>query len=80
LDEIIRFGQARWFEPGENECPVPPNSRACCIEGECFVLTEEDCAAADGIWFPDEPDCEGVDCPPVAVEVTTWGRIKADYR
>jgi hypothetical protein len=77
LDEIIRFGQVRWFEPGFNQCPQLEH--ACCIDGECFLITEEECTAAGGIWYPDEDTCEGFDCPPVAVEETTWGSVKALY-
>jgi hypothetical protein len=60
--------------------PCPPPERVCCIEGECFIMTEEDCLTDDGLWFPDEETCEGFECPPVATEETTWGSIKSDYR
>jgi hypothetical protein len=78
LDEITRFGQLRWFEPGFNECPQLEH--VCCINGECFLITEEECMAQQGTWFPDEDTCEGFQCPPVAVEEMTWGSIKAKYR
>lgn len=52
---------------------------ACCLpDGSCTVLTREDCAAAGGTWF-DGLTCNEVECEPVAVEETTWGRIKSTY-
>jgi hypothetical protein len=68
----------RWFEPGFNQCPQAEH--ACCIGGACFLLTEVECFAAEGVWFPDEDTCEGFGCPPVAVEETTWGAIKTNHR
>ncbi len=40
---------------------------------------EPDCVAVGGEWMG-LPNCEGVVCPPVATESTTWGRVKANYR
>ncbi|MBD3161214.1 MAG: hypothetical protein GF346_03400 [Candidatus Eisenbacteria bacterium] len=80
LDRIDRFGTLRLYEPGEAECPVLPVLAACCIAGKCFVLSEADCAVQGGVWFPEHPDCEGVECPPIAAQEKTWGRVRADYR
>jgi hypothetical protein len=53
---------------------------ACCVDGLCRVTTEADCATAGGTWFPDQPTCDGFECPPVATQESSWGSIKANYR
>jgi len=61
-------------------CPQPPPEAACCTNGVCSVATEADCVNGGGTWDPTHPNCDGVECPPVATETTTWGAIKANYR
>jgi hypothetical protein len=56
---------------------------ACCYDNQlCVFALEGDCYA-NYDWYeflPFEP-CEPNPCPPpVPVEETTWGSIKADYR
>jgi hypothetical protein len=38
---------------------------ACCILGECFVMTEADCAAEGGDYLGDGIGCDPNPCPPV---------------
>jgi hypothetical protein len=55
---------------------------ACCDGPECLLLTEEECLEGgyDPGWFGDEFDtCDPNPCPPVPVEESTWGQIKANY-
>jgi hypothetical protein len=78
LDETDRFGQMRWFAPGFNDCPAPV--RVCCINDECFLLIEEDCLAGGGVWYAEEETCEGFECPPVAIDQSTWGAIRSRFR
>jgi hypothetical protein len=54
---------------------------ACCVGEVCWVRTEDECVASGGVFFPDQPTCDPpFECPPVATESRTWGRIKASYR
>jgi hypothetical protein len=48
-------------------------------DGSCQILTEEECIEQGGTQWTEGEDCID-DCPPVATESTTWGRIKANYR
>ena len=45
IDGCSRFGQARWGEPGYNECPAYPGDLvACCFDvGNCIYLTDDEC-------------------------------------
>ncbi|MDM7913934.1 MAG: hypothetical protein QUU85_01525 [Candidatus Eisenbacteria bacterium] len=53
---------------------------ACCLpDGTCLVISEEQCAAEQGLWYGEIP-CEPNPCEPVPVQETNWGRIKAIYR
>jgi hypothetical protein len=64
-----------------NPCDCPPPTGACCVGETCLLQTEDECAAAGGVYFPDQLTCDPpFSCPPVATESTTWGRIKAAYR
>jgi hypothetical protein len=76
LDSYAGFGGAT----GSN-CTLgpPPQEGACCFDGTCVMLLEEDCIAQGGQWVggPCDPNpCQ----PPTAVEETTWGAIKNIYR
>jgi hypothetical protein len=61
------------------ECEIPPQPGACCIDEVCSVILETECADLGGLWM-NSPTCEGIVCPPVATESSTWGQIKANYR
>jgi hypothetical protein len=55
---------------------------ACCYDDQlCIVTNEADCYEQYNgyVWMP-EGDCDPNPCPPVAVEETTWGRIKAGFK
>jgi hypothetical protein len=56
----------------------PPAPGACCFGPNCTLLLEADCAAQGGVWYGGA--CDPNPCPPVPVENTSWGQIKANYR
>jgi hypothetical protein len=59
LDEIFWFGEVHWFEPGYNECPLPPEPGACCLlTGECLDVLLEECEGLGGDFFGDGTVCE----------------------
>lgn len=45
-DVINKFGEVRWYVPGFNECPEPPQAEgACCLPtGECIITPPDQCA------------------------------------
>ncbi|MFN8548183.1 MAG: PPC domain-containing protein [Candidatus Eisenbacteria bacterium] len=62
-------------------CPAPPPTGACCLPGgDCLCVTQGDCDAMSGVYQGDGTTCEGVACAPVAIERSTWGRVKTRYR
>lgn len=62
-------------------CPTPPPTGACCLpSGECLCITQGDCEAMSGVYQGDSTNCDIVACTPVAVERSTWGRVKTRYR
>jgi hypothetical protein len=62
-----------------NPCPQPG---ACCYDDQMCVFTLDTDCYANYNWYVFIPDtaCEPNPCPPIAVEETTWGSIKANYR
>lgn len=82
LDEIDRFGQVLWNEPGYNECPEPLVPGACCFaDGACELLNENECGDAGGHeWQGEGTVCDPNPCEPVAIEESSLGTIKARYR
>lgn len=63
-DQIERFGQVSWKEPGFNECSPPPPLFACCyVTGECFLLPDALCEMTDGVSMVDEATCDPNPCP-----------------
>jgi len=60
-------------------CPIIVYG-ACCKDGVCDFVTPAQCAAISGTYMGDNVPCSAVICPPVPVERTSWGQIKADYR
>jgi hypothetical protein len=53
---------------------------ACCLPGgTCQMMTEADCRAAGGIFYPNM-GCDDIVCEPTPVENGSWGRIKANFR
>ena len=72
------FGLSPTCDP--NPCAAQPG--ACCLlNGTCMVLSPEACQShPEGGWFVGYMRCEDGLCADPAVEVVTWGRIKAVYR
>ncbi|MBD3336509.1 MAG: hypothetical protein GF355_13435 [Candidatus Eisenbacteria bacterium] len=73
-DALVAFGELNGVNP-----PCPEGGvGACCIEGECVYLSQADCVGQGGYFAGG--NCEDVDCSSIAVETTTWGKIKQTYR
>lgn len=54
---------------------------ACCFESSaCLMGTQAACEAAGGEFQGADTDCEPNICELIAVEPTSWSRIKASYR
>ncbi len=57
-------------DAGDNCCDCPSRASpcdncglgACCIYGQCFILSSDDCAAAVGHYFGDGTDCDPYPC------------------
>ncbi len=58
-------------DSGDNCCDCPSRASpcddcggtgACCIDGECSILSETDCTDGGGNYLGDDSVCEGVDC------------------
>ncbi|MFN8176887.1 MAG: hypothetical protein U0167_03120 [bacterium] len=59
----------------------PPATGACCFPaGVCLQGTQLACQMAGGHYVGDGLSCEPDPCVVVAVEPSTWGRVKASYR
>ncbi|MBP6875809.1 MAG: hypothetical protein KBD56_07035 [Candidatus Eisenbacteria bacterium] len=65
-------------EGGDISCPI---WRVCCVEEDCYINREEDCASLEGRWLVDERACEpGICVIPVPSDEPGWGAIKSLYR
>ncbi|GEM_PF-3374071 len=47
----------------ECETPDPSMVGACCVDGFCSLQTPFDCEAAEGVYYGDCTDCNGLTCP-----------------
>jgi hypothetical protein len=58
-DRISRFGCVRWYEAGENQCPmVIDYTGACCFPwGECQMAITADCEEMGGLYMGDHTVC-----------------------
>lgn len=62
-------------------CGVVTPVGACCFPGgSCTVLAQQSCEAQGGLYIGDGTDCEPNPCPGTAVEMPTWGAMKALFR
>jgi hypothetical protein len=52
---------------------------ACCIDGACVLMTDTDCEAEGGTFAGAYVLCDPDPCT-VAIQETTWGRLKSFYR
>lgn len=50
------------FEDGEDGIDCPPTGACCASDGSCSVLTEADCARANGSWRGAGGDCDPNPC------------------
>jgi hypothetical protein len=62
------------------QCQAPPQTGACCIEDDCFLLTQEQCAAQGGTYHGDGVPCTDDFCHPVPTSTKSWGKVKSTYR
>lgn len=57
---------------------APAQTGACCLsDGSCTITTQTDCA---GQYMGNGTVCDPNPCPPVPVELKSWGSIKNQYR
>lgn len=61
---------------------VAPLTGACCIgdQGNCQVMTRDECANAGGAYQGDNTTCDPNPCPITPTRDTSWGKIKANFR
>lgn len=72
----ICLGGIGFLMDGTYCCPFPADSNACCVDGVCSLLTEEDCGTAGGTWYSglgtcDPSPCTGVCCLSGGCMITT---------
>lgn len=66
-DVVTRFGTVRWGAAGENNCPVPPATGACCTPwATCVIRNQSDCESTTGEFQPGGGSYLGdnTTCPP----------------
>jgi hypothetical protein len=60
--------------------PCPPPVGACCFaDGECRIQTAAECEGLGGTPLYPGSVCDPNPCQPTAVEVVSWGRVKARF-
>lgn len=62
---------------GDLDCP---RWRVCCIGIECRITTEEACAMAAGIWYPEWAECSPDICQTTPPDLRSWSELKSLYR
>jgi hypothetical protein len=62
LDPIAGLGCFGFYQPGVLPCPNPVVPGACCFDGDCSLIFEEDCIAMGWDWFGGP--CDPNPCPP----------------
>jgi len=62
--------------------PAPLQRGACCIgdQGECQVVTLDECTTLGGEYQGDNTVCDPNPCPIVPTQEGSWGQIKANFR
>ncbi|MFN8548018.1 MAG: hypothetical protein U0527_08665 [Candidatus Eisenbacteria bacterium] len=81
LDPIVDLGRFGWLQDGYLPCPdAPPAVGACCLSTECVMLSGAQCATQGGQYVGDGTLCTPNPCVPIAIERTSWGRVKGRYR
>ncbi len=62
-------------------CASPPATGGCCIDGDCFLLGQDQCARQGGVFLGIGSSCIHDACDlPSPARPTTWGKIKSLYR
>ncbi|MFC1572942.1 right-handed parallel beta-helix repeat-containing protein, partial [Candidatus Eisenbacteria bacterium] len=51
-------------------CVGPEPASACCVQGACNLVSEDECDAAGGTWHSDWPECDPNPCPAVCCVAT----------
>jgi hypothetical protein len=60
---------------------VPPPTHVCCVNQDCYIVTEADCTAMGGVWHPEWDSCGPPNpCAATPAEKKTWGGVKDMYR
>ncbi len=78
MDDIFDFGIAGFGQPGYNPCAPPgPQTGACCVWGECRLVSRDECEAQGGSYRGDNTVCFPSPCGD-AIE-TSWGALKRLY-
>ena len=67
-------GTAAAMEQMILDCSGGASTELCCVSGTCVEVIAGQCRAIGGYVVS---DC--VECPPVSVEQTSWGKVKAAY-
>lgn len=78
VDEAADFGSIGFGTPGYNPCGQGPAEGACCLFGNCHILSRNDCEDQGGIYRGDNTDCFPNPCEEDQVK-TTWGVLKKLY-
>ena len=80
LDPVAELGSMGWGAvDGYLPCPTPLATGACCIGGDCIVLSEPECALQNGMYLADGVPCDPNPCV-VPVVSKSWGQVKGTYR
>lgn len=60
-------------------CAGEPQFACCLPTGACQNLTQQDCASANGTFYPGQ-NCDQVQCQPTPAKSSTWGQVKSTFR
>jgi hypothetical protein len=77
-DEAADFGILGFGQPGYNPCAQGPATGACCVRGECRMVTRSECESLGGSYRGDQRDCFPNPCSGTVIE-TTWSMLKKMY-
>jgi hypothetical protein len=72
----VCLGKLGLFQDGRACCPPPPLRLACCVAGECVLLTADECRQKGGILLTGLEQCGQPDACSL-LRGTIWGTIRA---